>query len=89
MKIKNLINDLDEVVRKYHSRNGTYCFHYDGFELHTLGSLPKGERNEYFSDKTRLDSLGEWDYLIKIYWHDNSFSLDSYWVTLNEISEFE
>lgn len=78
-EILEFLKDLESIVEVYHNREGSFNFHYDSFELHPWAThLPK----EVY-DKMDID-----DWAVRIVWTDNSFSYDTYMVTLNEILDW-
>ena len=83
MNFIEAIKELDDLVEAYHSRNGTFNFHYDSFELKQWKVWLSQEMKK--EDYERMDVT---DYAVTIFWSDNSLSLDSYTVPLNDIIEW-
>lgn len=73
------LNDLEEIVKAYHGRNGTYCFHYHGMQIEPWDvGLPKAI----------YDKIDIGDYVIRVMWMDNSWSYDDYYITFDELFEW-
>lgn len=81
------INKLDDIIRAYHGRNGTYCYHYSSFELHPWDPcLEREMTKEQWESISDIDC--DDDRIVRIIWTDNSNSYDSYCVPLKEILEW-
>lgn len=74
------LEDIDNLVREYHSREGTFCFHYGKCELLQWDYSLKKELT-----KQQWDTLAADDWVVRIIWSDNSNSSDIYCVPLKEI----
>lgn len=74
------LDALEQTVRDFHGRDGTYCFHFSTFNLYQWGThLPK--------DVYAKMDIEDW--AVEIVWIDNSFSTATYWVTLKEILDWK
>lgn len=73
------LNELESIIQKYHERNGTYNFHYHGFQIEQWHvGLPK-----YIYEKIDVD-----DFVINVLWADNSNGIDSYYITFDDLFEW-
>jgi len=70
---------LEDIIEKYHARDGTYCFHYHSFIIEQWSvCLPK-----HIYDKIDIG-----DYVIRILWTDNSNSIDDYYITFDQLFDW-
>lgn len=76
--VNGQLNELDKLIQRYHGRDGTKNFHYAGYSLHDWHS----------TDDELRDRMETADYAVYIIYTDNSMSYDAYWVTLNEVLEW-
>lgn len=74
------VRKLEEIIEAYHGREGTYNFHYSGFELHSWKVWLKDDLSQEDWDRMETE-----DYAVTILWTDNSNSYDSYMVLLKDI----
>ncbi len=72
--------ELENLIERYHGRDGTYNFHYSGFELCSWQVWLRDELKK--EDWGRMQTE---DYAVKILWTDNSNSYDAYWVLLKDV----
>ena len=84
MDLLKSIEALDDLVERYHGRDGTFNFHYSGFELHSWKVWLAQELS-----KADWDRMETEDYAVKVVWTDNSNSYDSYWVLLKDVLAWE
>ena len=78
------VRELEDLIERWHGRNGTRNFHYSGFELKSWKVwLAEDMKKE---DWERMDVE---DYAVTILWTDNSNSYDSYTVLLKDILDWE
>ncbi len=75
------VKDLEDLIERYHGRNGTFNFHYSHFDLLTWRVWLEQEGLSS-ADFERMETE---DYAVKIAYTDNSNSYDSYTVLLNDI----
>lgn len=74
------IQSLEDLIERYHRRDGTFNFHCSGFEIHSWKVWLKDELS-----KEDWESMETEDYAVTILWTDNSNSYDSYTVPLKKI----
>lgn len=74
------IKALDDLIKRYHGREGTFNFHYHGF---TLEGWDPSLR--YSLSKEEYDRMETEDYAVMIIYTDNSMSNDTYWVLLQDV----
>ena len=74
------VRALEDLIEAYHGRDGTFNFHYSGFELLSWKVWLAEEMKKEDWDRMETE-----DYAVKILWTDNSNSYDSYVVLLNDI----
>ena len=75
------VKDLEDLIERYHGRNGTFNFHYSHFDLLTWRVWLEQEGLSS-ADFERMETE---DYAVKIAHTDNSNSYGSYTVLLNDI----
>lgn len=75
------VQELDDLIRRYHERDGTFNFHYSHFDLLSWRVWMKEEGLSQ-SDWDRMEIE---DYAVQISYTDNSNSYDCYTVLLNDI----
>ena len=79
------VEALEDLIRRYHARNGTFNFHYSHFDLLSWRVWLE-EEGLSAGDYSRMDIE---DYAVKISYTDNSNSYDSYTVLLKDITMWE
>lgn len=75
------VQELEELVERYHGRDGTFNFHYSHFDLLSWRVWLKEEG----LSQADWDRMGIEDYAVQIAYTDNSNSYDSYTVLLKDI----
>ena len=75
------VTDLEDLIDRYHSRDGTRNFHYSHFDLLSW----RVWITEEGLSKEDYDRMEVHDYAVKISYTDNSNSYDSYTVLLEDI----
>lgn len=78
--LKN-VEALEDLIERYHARNGTYNFHYSHFDLLSWRVWMK-EEGLSKEDWARMETE---DYAVQISYTDNSHSYDYYTVLLKDI----
>ncbi len=78
--IKN-IDELEELIRRYHESKGTYNRHYSHFDLYSWRPWMK----ELGLSKEEALKMQVEDYAVRISYADNSHSYDCYTVLLKDI----
>jgi hypothetical protein len=81
MNILQSVNDLEEVIRAYHGRDGTFNFHFSHFDLYSWRSWME----DMGLTKERAREMEIEDYAVQIAYTDNSNSYDCYTVLLSDI----
>lgn len=78
------VQQLEDLIRRYHGREGTRNFHFSHFDLLSWRVWIEDHglsRADY--EKMDID-----DYAVRISYTDNSNSYDAYTVLLNDIIEW-
>lgn len=83
MELLKSIERLEALIEAYHGREGTFNFHYSGFELVSWQVWLRDELRREDWDRMETE-----DYAVKVLWTDNSNSYDSYWVLLKDVLEW-
>lgn len=78
--LKN-IEALEDLIQRYHARDGTRNFHYSHFDLMSWRVWMK----EYGLSQEDWEQLEVEDYCVRISYTDNSNSYDDYMVPLKRI----
>jgi len=75
------IEALEDLIQRYHAREGTFNFHYSHFDLMSWRVWMK----EYRMSQADWDRFEIEDYAVRISYTDNSNSYDDYMVLLKDI----
>jgi len=75
------VKDLEDLIERYHGRDGTFNFHYSHFDLLSW----RVWITEEGLSKADYDRMETEDYAVQIAYTDNSMSYDSYTVLLKDI----
>lgn len=75
------VKDLEDLIERYHGRDGTFNCHYSHFDLISWRSW----MTDHGLSKADYERMEVEDYAVEIAYTDNSMSYDRYCVLLNDI----
>jgi hypothetical protein len=75
------VKDLEDLIERYHGRDGTFNFHYSHFDLLAWRVWIEDEG----LSRANYERMETEDYAVQIAYTDNSMSYDCYTVLLKDI----